>query len=435
MRIALWIAVAAVLGAAFGFGAALVRVRPWGGPAAGWEDAAARPEQMLPRVAVDAAEHDFGTMDIEAEGEHVFVFRNVGEAILRLKPRGGTCGCAVGEVEPAEVPPGGESRVTVRWHPDGRVGPYEETVRVETSDPTQPIVELKVKGAVTVAVRADPWRLVFSQVTAGEPATASTHLWSYVEEPLEILGWEPDQSATAEFFDVEWTPVEPEEVERLEAEPDAEPRDEPRGNESPGPAAGDETRQTDMPPPRSGYRIDVTVKPGLPQGRFRQTIRLQTNLEAAPNVEIPVEGMVTGEIAVVGRDWDGDSGVLDIGVVAAEQGASRRLLLIARGPGHEQVEFRIAEVVPKLLRVELRGDERTTLSHGRVTQTPLFIQVPQGSPPVDHLGSESARLGRITIETTHPRVPSIVLYVRLAIEGDVVIQPAAKPKERFTGGA
>ncbi len=122
--------------------------------------------------------------------------------------------------------------------------------------------------------------------------------------------------------------------------------------------------------------------------------------------------MVGGEIAVVGPGWDADTGILSLGTISSREGAQRRLMLVVRGPSRKNVTFKPVEVVPDLLKVSL--GQRSEINHGAVVETPLIIDVPPGSPAVNRLGSDQAKLGEIILETTHPHVPKLRILVRLA---------------------
>lgn len=404
MRLVVQLVAAALVGAGIGLALAILEVRPllFGFPEiAPWRaDGSGLAVDEAPRASVDQPEHDFGTMDLKATGRHEFVVRNVGRALLRLRAGGTSCRCTVSKIENESVQPGGSTRVTVEWHPDDRVGPYEQTARIETNDPSQPVLTLKVRGRVSLAVVVEPSRLIFSQVTVGEPASAEAVVWSYTPEPLELTGHELTDPATAQWFDVDWQAVEP-------------PADaSPRAATSASSAATAEA----PPKPCAGYRVRVTIKPGLPQGPFRQTIRLHTNLPDIPTIEIPCEGVVTSEIAVVGAGWDSRRGLLDLGMIRSEQGVRRTLLLVVRGRGHQSVRFRVLGIEPPTLRAEIQEDQRKTIADGKVTQTPLLLEIPIGSPSEDRLGPSLEAMGMIELETTHPRVPRLQLYVRYAVE-------------------
>jgi hypothetical protein len=48
----------------------------------------------------------------------------------------------------------------------------------------------------------------------------------------------------------------------------------------------------------------------------------------------------------------------------------------------------------------------------------LTVHIPKGARPVNHLGLDLEQNGKILVETTHPQVKQIVLYVRFAVQGE-----------------
>jgi hypothetical protein len=206
---------------------------------------------------------------------------------------------------------------------------------------------------------------------------------------LEILSHRLVDKDTADRFAVEVLPLPP---ERLAEEPDA--------------LSGCLVRVT--------FRSGSSGESGLPLGPFRQTIELTTNLKASPTISIPVVGRIGKDFTVYGAGWRG--GVLTIGTVSRREGARRQLFLIARGPHHKEVTFAAAPPVPDLLRVEV--GETTELASGRASRTPIVIEVPKDSRPVNYLGSDDGELGLVTIRPDRPEVPDIKIRVRFAVQGD-----------------
>jgi hypothetical protein len=136
---------------------------------------------------------------------------------------------------------------------------------------------------------------------------------------------------------------------------------------------------------------------------------------AGSSLTLPVEGSVGSEIAVVGHGWDPDTGILSIGEIAGGAGASRQLMLVVRGPLRREVKFKTQRIKPDVLKVLLGPPHE--INNGVVVQIPLRIEIPAGSPPANHLGSEQGKLGEILLETSHPQVPTLRILVRFAITG------------------
>jgi len=386
MKNALGILLVILLGLALGFGVARLRVGT-----VQWDVAADRAEQPppppprgpTPKVEIDQPAFDFGEMDIAAEGRHEFVIRNVGDGPLKLIAGGTSCRCTMSELAHDEVPPGGQSKITLTWHATEQIGPYQQTAKIMTNDPAMPQVELTVKGRITAAAQFMPAQLVFSRLTADEKSVAHAQLLSYLAEPLVIAGHEFSDPATAKFFEVSHKPL-----------------------------SADELKQ--WPEARSGELITVGVLPGLPQGAVHQRIVSRLGGKSPAEIALPVSGIVGGEISIAGPGWDADTGILKLGAISSRAGAKRRLMLVVRGPLRQEISFKPIETVPGSLRVAL--GERRELSNGAVMQTPLEIEGPPGSPPCVYLGKDPEKLGRVVLETTHPDMPKLRILVQMAIE-------------------
>lgn len=337
------------------------------------------------KVVVDREEFNFGTMDSGEERSHDFVFTNKGTAPLALSSGATSCKCTVSLLDKGDIPPGKSTKVTVKWKTKEVIGPYRQTALILTNDPDHLEVTLTLVGEVTVAVRNDPPELIFSRLSVGETADGLVRLLCYLPSPrLRIIDFKLSDQATAKYFQV-----------THEELPEAEVRKEKGA--------------------KSGILLRVKVKPGLPQGPFQQTILLATNLESNPAVTVPLRGTVASDITIAGAGWDPDLGVLNIGTVPGRTGTGWRLLLIVRGPHAKEVKFESAHVEPEFLRVEF--GRTTSAPTDTMTQTPLFIRIPEGTRPVNHLGSEQGKLGEILLTTTHPQVPQLRIRVRFAVEG------------------
>jgi hypothetical protein len=93
------------------------------------------------------------------------------------------------------------------------------------------------------------------------------------------------------------------------------------------------------------------------------------------------------------------------------------LTLLVRGAHSNEVKFRLSRVFPDVLKVTL--GETKPIGSLAATQTALIIHIPKGSPPLDYLGPEHDKLGQIVLETGHPQMPKLPIFVRFAVVGDV----------------
>jgi hypothetical protein len=411
MKTFLAVILATIFGIALGAGVAAVRiaVAPWDGDPNGvrrGSQAASPSGGSVPKVVVEREEYDFGMMDISAEGRHDFIFTNRGDAVLVLTEGETSCGCTLSQIGDDTIMPGQSGRVTLRWTADEGEGPFRETATIKTNDPTWRRVTLTVSGRITSVVRPEPPELILGQVSAGHPVTSQVRLFCYLDEPLEVLACELANQQTHQYFEVTFEPFPADQLREAYGKQGDLSKQEKAERKA---AAGG----TEIP--RSGYLLEVTVKPGLPLGAFRQTILVRTNLESIPTVKIPVMGTVVGDISIYGRGWDERNNVLTLDTVSSQEGAEHKLLLVTRGPHSGKVEFEFVRAEPDLLQVDQQKlKETTTIGSGAVTQTELLIRIPKGSRRADYLGS---KLGEILIKTTHPEIPLLRIRIRFAVEG------------------
>ena len=343
-----------------------------------------RARQPIARVFEDT--YDFSYMELGTERSHDFTIANDGQAPLRLTKGETTCKCTMSSLAKAggqvDVPPGGQENITLTWNAKGSSGPFRQSAEIFTSDPQLPLVRLTVKGDVVQSVTVIPQEIVFTSLSPSAGATARVQVCSVGTEPIRIVGHAFQDASTAEHFTVTY-----------------------------GEMAVDQLK---VPNAKSGCLVTVTLKPGLPLGTIQQTITFETNLSAVPQVILPVSANVVADISIVGRGWNSSKAVLAIGKVDRAQGAERTLKLLVRGPDRNTVAFEIEHVEPKLLQVTL--GERKEMASGTVTQTPLSIVIPKGSPESDHLGSTVAPYARIRLKSTHPEAKSIDVKIQFSIE-------------------
>ncbi len=386
MRITIVFLLAAVLGTACGAGLAAWRFfsHPIMPPLARVDELPSgnEPEsipKVRPKVEVVEEDYFFGSMANHTVATHEFEFRNVGTAPLKLTKGQTTCKCTLSDIGDGVIPAGSSGTVKLEWSGQDIVGPYAQTATITTNDPERPAVHLRIHGEMTAKVRLFPEELVYSSITAGQSATASARMYSYMSKPLVITGAEVDMP---ESFDVAYSPLPAEEVSKEKYA-------------------------------KCGYLITVTAKPGLPLGPFRGTIRLKTDASDLPEVTMPVKGTVVSEITVLGSDWVDTAAVLRLGTLTAEQSIRKTLFIKVGGSRPEEVEFEVAEVSPSFLQVRL--GERTSPSGGHAAITPIEIEIPAGSPPCNHLGPKRDSMGKIRLKTTHPTAKELDIYVQFLV--------------------
>lgn len=349
-----------------------------------------------PKLVVDDAIYDFGALENLSEDSHTFVVRNEGDYPLELVLRKTSCKCTVGklggqEVDPESntrpritVPPGGQTDVTLNWTVKRDYSDqFRQTALLLTNDPETPRLQLEITGKIAQTVRTTPSAFSVGKLLTMDSSTKAILIESTRDEPLEISEARPTIEDTAEFFDLELEPLAPEDLQIEGA--------------------------------KSGYRVRLTVKPGLRQGAIQQTIALATNLKNMPTIEIPVYGMVDSDFAIIGgRGWDSATRKVAIGRVPRETGTTRKLTIYVRGPLRDEVELKPPVVTPEDVIVTL--GEPKGKGEAKSVQYPLTIEIPKGAPVMNRLGNDQGDLGLITIETTHPDVAKLEIHLQFATE-------------------
>jgi hypothetical protein len=380
LRIFMAILLAVVCGLLMGSCSAVLKFRqhPWKG------GLGTPPPASGGRLEVDRQEFNFGGMDVSENGTHEFVFTNRGDQTLILNTGSSSCSCTISEIEKSEVAPGQSTKVAVKWRSKHHVGRFQQNVTVETSDPLRREVTLTIKGEYTRSVYADPEELTFGQISGTAPVTQEARiLCTLPNQQIKIKGYQMSDPTLEKFFQVDNEPLGADELRKHQGI-------------------------------TSGVLVRVTVKPGLPLGRFQQRILLDTNLTTASEIDLPLFGTV-GTISLVGPGWHSETNVLDIGAVDGHKVTQRRLVVLGRGPNAKEMKLKIASVEPDFLKVKL--GKTTVEDTGDLSQTELLIEIPERKVLADYMGGKNGKFGEILLEAIQPEVHALRIRVRFAVVG------------------
>jgi len=390
MRIVPVILISTALGIVLGFGATWTRYRlaaeTWTGKPA-WQV----PTGPAPKVVVDRAAHDFGFIERDSTVRHLFRFTNAGGSDLHLKKGTTSCmKCTISDLMQDTVKPGETVDVAVEYHASlpPAYDDFKQEATILTDDPERPRVTLTVFGKIISAFHVVPTDLVLSKVRTDEAKTSEVSLYSLVETPVQIDGYEWSDLETAPCFEVKFPPIPDDELKAVGA--------------------------------KSGMRVSVTVHPdqpapGLPLGTVTQKLRLSTNLPGGRSIEIPIFAKIESDISIAGPlTWNAKDSVLGLGHVSSKEGRRGSLQIQLLGPQRHDVQFAVEKVVPDFLRVNI--GKPVDASDGETVRIPLTIEIPPGSPPSNYLGTQQAKLGEVLLSTTHPQAKQLKLSVRFAVE-------------------
>lgn len=346
-------------------------------------------DQPQPKVQVVGEESfDFGQVEPHSKGKHIFQIKNVGEGPLVIKPGQTTCKCTFLGLDVTTIAPGETGDIPVEWTPEAENPKFAQSAQVFTNDRNHPQINFVVHGQVVKLVALSPASLYLPAIPSATEVAGDLTVFSPTAEEFKITKWSFADENTARFFEVRIEGADAGKLAELQA--------------------------------KSGYRIQVLVKPGLPLGRFQQTIRLESSIPNAAEVTAPVYGTISGHLSLYGdsSSWNEEAGILTLGTVNPAVGAHFDMLLRVRGP-HQDIQVESVKVMPskEVLTLKVLG-EAEKARNGKSISIPLRIEVPKGAPAINCLGSGTGSIGQILIKTNHPETPELRLMVSFAVRGE-----------------
>ncbi len=150
-----------------------------------------------------------------------------------------------------------------------------------------------------------------------------------------------------------------------------------------------------LPCPAAVAKVELEIKPGLPLGRFSETLVIETDHPLQKETKISIHGFTTGPISVVPDK-------LSMRGVNGSVGATHSLNLLVRGG--TPVKFDIVQKPDDKFDVTIAHNDAPS-QKGRYR---LTVAIPPGTPPA-HIEKE------IIIKTDHPRAAEIKIPVSIII--------------------
>ena len=141
-----------------------------------------------PKLKVES-DGDLGTVTAGETVKYAFKLRNVGDAPLEILKVKGTCGCTVIKTYDRTIAPGAVGEIPLVLSTRGMKGPFAKTVKLETNDPSQPKVNLKLTGKVFQWIEMSARGGVnFGRVLTShaEPVTRTITLTSNADVPMTM---------------------------------------------------------------------------------------------------------------------------------------------------------------------------------------------------------------------------------------------------------
>jgi antitoxin (DNA-binding transcriptional repressor) of toxin-antitoxin stability system len=357
-------------------------------PAEGHDDYWTLPDDgRRPRIVFDEGEeHDFGVMEYDVTLRRAFTLKNAGDYPLVIAKADSSCTCTLANIAEDAIGPDQTAQVelewTARWSPTAG-NRFRHWAKLQTNDPDRPLVTLTVQGDLTAPIVAAPPTVTFTRLAKSQTATAQLRLYCYrdlrnspsTESGMQVIRSELLNAQTENVFVIT-----------------------PRG-ESPHDVAAKRAK--------SGCLVDVTVRPGLPLGAFRQVIRLHTNVPDVEPLEVPIVGEIGPDVRLVGRDYNERTSVLRLGTFNPAKGTTRELEMLIFGARDSSTEPKLIRIEPTALQVSLAGPIYDAALGARRIKVKLVI------PPGAVTQNDLSKPGIVEIDTGHSDIPRLTVHIHL----------------------
>jgi hypothetical protein len=392
MRILLVVILSSVLGGALGMAMANYSIHAWPWRAKnelGEESLKARmhipSEESKARVEMlEERTYDFGVVNVSTAqaGNHVFKIKNIGEDPLTLKVAETSCSCTGVDITPTRVPPGETAEMNFKWDAENKTGKYTQSALIDTNDPNDSTIQLRVEGLYMAPVMARPFELIFSRVYPGDEATGHFRLFGFQEKPLEI--------EKIEYPDTDHFRITYSKAEMTEEEKDS----------------------NIFQNAKNAVEFEVHVLPGLPLGPFEQRIKMTTNYPQMPHFIYTIRGMVTGSMAVIGSGYNKKTGVLEIGTVQPLETVMKTVMLRFSGPNVEEIDPEVVELRPEWIDVQF--EKPIDAQKDRIF--PVTVVISGGSPMSNYQGPSEEQMGMIRFDPGVEGIPEVKLLLQFSVE-------------------
>jgi hypothetical protein len=125
-------------------------------PATPQQEAVKKVDKNAPKFNFIGGEtYDFGNLTDQKDGEHTFVFKNVGKTPLIISNASASCGCTVPEFPKEPIMPGKTGQIKVTFHTAGKNGPFQKTIFImSNASADKERYEIYIKGNVNPASQA-----------------------------------------------------------------------------------------------------------------------------------------------------------------------------------------------------------------------------------------------------------------------------------------
>ncbi len=330
----------------------------------------------FPKAVVEQNTYNFGVMEPNTTGEHIFIVRNEGEAPLSLRRGTSTCQCTRFDILKKEVPPGESAEIKVNWKPKSENKMFEQSLVLKTNDPKNTELRLIVTGnaeARLVLSPFSPWTVTYH---GKEPFKTYGNLLSKLYKDVEITGVDV---AHPDLVQVNVTPLSPE---------DELIKD--KGN-------------------LCGYKIEAILSPNMPAGPFRESVTIHTSVPGFEAIPVDIAGNRIGPIRFIptfGVRWTLDKYLISMDQFPSSEGKKAVLTMIVTEL-EEEFTMSDIEISPTTLKFSMEKDTKPA-GPGQQRYI-LTFEVPANGPIQTRTRENPAT---VKVRTNHPSYPEMTFKLQ-----------------------
>ncbi|MBI1883725.1 MAG: DUF1573 domain-containing protein [Chlamydiae bacterium] len=124
----------------------------------------------IPKIYFPEKEHSWGEVIQGTQAAYPFVFKNTGNAPLKIIKIQTSCGCTAAIAGKNELAPQESSEINVTFNSAGRQGEFSKAIQVYSNDPQSPKFELMIHGKIRTLLQIQSPTLNFGVMKLGSSA-------------------------------------------------------------------------------------------------------------------------------------------------------------------------------------------------------------------------------------------------------------------------
>lgn len=139
-----------------------------------------------PKIVFEEQKYDFGKIYIGDNIKHKFKFKNLGSGELIISNVKSSCGCTAALVTKNKLLKNEEGEVEIRFNPGSFVGRVTKSVVVNSNDQENPSYRLVISGEVVEEVSVNPKRVNFGIIRKGDICTKALEVKTIPEFNIKL---------------------------------------------------------------------------------------------------------------------------------------------------------------------------------------------------------------------------------------------------------